>query len=74
VGQPEIENSNSVEEASIPELSWEEEERERRIYRARTVTLLRRYMRYSIETGRLLSLLRREFFQNAGDVLHRGDV
>jgi len=62
VGHPEIENSNSVEEASIPEVSWEEE-RERRIYRARTVTMLRRYMRYSIETGRLPSLLGREFFR-----------
>jgi hypothetical protein len=59
---PEIENSNSVEEASIPEVSWEEE-RERRIYRARTVTMLRRYMRYSIETGRVPSLLGREFFR-----------
>jgi hypothetical protein len=62
VGHPEIENSNLVEDASIPELSWEEE-RERRIYRARTVTMLRRYMRYSIETGRLPSLLGREFFR-----------
>jgi DNA-directed RNA polymerase specialized sigma24 family protein len=51
-----------AEEGSIPELSWEEE-RERRIYRARTVTMLRRYMRYSIETGRLPSLLGREFFR-----------
>jgi len=62
VGHREIENSNSVEEASIPEVSWEEE-RERRIYRARTVTMLRRYMRYSIETGRVPSLLGREFFR-----------
>jgi DNA-directed RNA polymerase specialized sigma24 family protein len=29
----------------------------------RTVTMLRRYMRYSIETGRLPSLLGREFFR-----------
>src|SRR5246127_121095 len=63
VGHREIENSNSVEKASIPEVSWEEE-RERRIYRARTVTMLRRYMRYSIETGRLPSLLGREFFRS----------
>jgi len=42
--------------------SWEEE-RERRIYRQRTVKMLRRYMRYSIETGRLPSLLGREFFR-----------
>lgn len=42
---------------------WEEEERERRIYRARTVAMLRRYMRYSIETGRMPSLLGGEFFR-----------
>jgi len=38
-------------------------EQERRIYRRRTVAMLRRYMRYSIETGRLPSLLGREFFR-----------
>ena len=38
-------------------------ERERRIYRGRTVGMLRRYMRYSIETGRLPSILGREFFR-----------
>lgn len=41
---------------------WDED-RERRIYRARTVTMLRRYMQYSIETGRLPSILGREFFR-----------
>jgi hypothetical protein len=41
----------------------EERERERRTYRGRTVAMLRRYMRYSIETGRLPSLLGREFFR-----------
>ncbi|HEY1677887.1 MAG TPA: hypothetical protein VGG04_09290 [Candidatus Sulfotelmatobacter sp.] len=40
-----------------------ETERARRIYRGRTITMLRRYMRYSIETGRLPSLLGREFFR-----------
>lgn len=59
---PEFENSDAVEETAIPQLSWEEE-RERRIYRGRTVTMLRRYMRYSIETGRLPSLLGRDFFR-----------
>ena len=44
------------------EASWELE-RTRKIYRARTVAMLRRYMRYSIETGRLPSLLGREFFR-----------
>jgi len=38
-------------------------DQERRIYRGRTVAMLRRYMRYSIETGRLPSLLGREFFR-----------
>jgi hypothetical protein len=40
-----------------------DDDRERRIYRNRTVAMLRRYMRYSIETGRLPSLLGREFFR-----------
>ena len=38
-------------------------EQERRTYRRRTVAMLRRYMRYSIETGRLPSLLGREWFR-----------
>jgi len=41
----------------------EDRERARRTYRGRTVAMLRRYMRYSIETGRLPSLLGREFFR-----------
>src|SRR6478736_8323956 len=41
----------------------EDQERERRIYRGRTVAMLRRYMRYSIETGRMPSLLGAEFFR-----------
>jgi hypothetical protein len=59
--------------AAIPELSEvppqqqrgveEDRERERRTYRGRTVAMLRRYMRYSIETGRMPSLLGREFFR-----------
>jgi len=40
-----------------------EERRQKRIYRGRTTAMLRRYMRYSIETGRLPSLLGREFFR-----------
>jgi len=40
-----------------------EEDRRRRIYRGRTVAMLRRYMRYSIETGRLPSMLGCEFFR-----------
>jgi hypothetical protein len=41
---------------------WKEEY-ERRTYRGRTVALLRRYMRYSMETGRLPSVLGAEFFR-----------
>jgi hypothetical protein len=47
----------------LPSGEEEDRERERRIYRGRTVAMLRRYMRYSIETGRLPSLLGREFFR-----------
>jgi DNA-directed RNA polymerase specialized sigma24 family protein len=39
-------------------------QRQRRIYRNRTVAMLRRYMRYAMETGRLPSLLGREFFRS----------
>lgn len=41
-----------------------EEQRQRRIYRGRTVAMLRKYMLYSIETGRMPSLLGREFFRS----------
>lgn len=41
-----------------------EEQRQRRIYRGRTVAMLRKYMQYSIETGRMPSLLGREFFRS----------
>lgn len=61
-GNPEELNSQVPMEGWPCETSWEEE-RARRIYRARTVGMLRRYMRYSIETGRLPSLLGREFFR-----------
>src|SRR5579864_8122844 len=48
--------------------SWTREEfdqdRQRRVYRSRAVSMLRRYMRYSLETGRLPSLLGREFFRS----------
>lgn len=45
------------------EIKSEEEYRRRRIYRRRTVLMLRRYLKYSIETGRLPSLLGQEFFR-----------
>ena len=53
----------STEERHNHQADWEVE-RERRIYREMTVGMLRRYMRYSIETGRLPSLLGREFFRS----------
>ncbi len=45
------------------EIESEDENRRRRICRGRTVAMLRRYMKYSIETGRLPSLLGQEFFR-----------
>jgi hypothetical protein len=39
------------------------EDPERRVYRGRTIAMLRRYLKYSIETGRLPSVLGREFFR-----------
>lgn len=64
----------SLSEEALSEAGWAQdesaydeeayaEERHRRIYRGRTVAMLRRYLRYSIETGRLPSLLGREFFR-----------
>jgi len=40
-----------------------EQERVRRIYRGRTVGMLRRYLRHSMECGRLPSILGSEFFR-----------
>jgi hypothetical protein len=57
-----LQPDGEVEDFSISESSWEEE-RERRIYRGQTIRMLQRYMRYSIETGRLPSVLGREFFR-----------
>ena len=68
----EDEEGGALEECSIPEAleSAAEaeyrnftEDRERRVLRGRTVAMLRRYLRYSIETGRLPSVLGREFFR-----------
>ena len=54
---------NSPETAGISD-EWYEFDRRRRAYRGRTVAMLRRYMRYSLETGRLPSLVGREFFRS----------
>jgi hypothetical protein len=52
-------------QAEEPEpLGDAEGEQERRLYRGRAVAMLRRYMQYAIETGRLPSLLGREFFRS----------
>jgi hypothetical protein len=60
MGQSELESNGSEHFLSRDE----EEERERRIYRGRTVAMLRRYFRYSLETGRLPSIVGREFFRS----------
>ncbi|HXJ90788.1 MAG TPA: hypothetical protein VMS18_28520 [Candidatus Binatia bacterium] len=60
--RPEVGHPEDSVGALAPELTWEEE-RERRIYRGRTINMLRKYMRYSIDTGRLPSVLGREFFR-----------
>jgi predicted DNA-binding protein (UPF0251 family) len=69
IQESEIEGAQDA-EPTVPqapeELGQEEfrdEDRERRIYRRRTVAMLHRYLRYSIETGRLPSLLGTEFFR-----------
>ncbi len=61
VGHPELEPYGEALYARADDFEYA---RERRIYRARTVGMLRRYMRYSIETGRLPSLVGREFFRS----------
>ena len=53
----------AAEAPALPRRVEEDQERVRRTYRGRTVALLRRYMRYSIETGRMPSLLGREIFR-----------
>jgi hypothetical protein len=55
--------SQTGEELQPEAIEDPEEERRRRIYRRRTTAMLRRYMRHSIETGRLPSLLGKEFFR-----------
>lgn len=55
---------NSAEELENAAWALYEQQRQRRIYRARTVGMLRQYMRYSMETGRLPSLVGREFFRS----------
>jgi hypothetical protein len=65
VGHPAVDENQTAAEGATYEVLEDEPdvERQRRIYRNRTVAMLRRYMRYSIETGRLPSILGREFFR-----------
>ena len=54
----------SIGEVRFPmDVSWELDV-ERRIYRRKVVRLLHRYMRYSMDVGRLPSLVGREFFRS----------
>jgi hypothetical protein len=66
--QKAAEPAASAEQTAVPAPQWhtweqEDREREQRIYRGRTVGMLRRYLRYSIEAGRLPSMLGAEFFR-----------
>jgi len=49
--------------AALQRRQEDDREREQRIYRGRTVGMLRRYLRYSIEAGRLPSMMGAEFFR-----------
>jgi predicted DNA-binding protein (UPF0251 family) len=59
--------------AGVDELQWKEtaleaefyeQQRRRRVYRGRTAAMLKRYMRYALETGRIPSILGGEFFRS----------
>lgn len=65
VGQPPTPTSEELAKIlrEYEEIRSEDETRERRILRGRTIGMLRRYLRYSIETGRLPSVLGQEFFR-----------
>ena len=66
VAEPSPDESSNA-EASVDEhirYDWRREKRRRAAYRGRTIKMLRQYLRYSMETGRLPSLLGREFFRS----------
>jgi hypothetical protein len=46
------------------EAEFYEQQRRRRVYRGRTAAMLKRYMRYALETGRIPSILGGEFFRS----------
>ena len=57
-------------QAEPPSVLFGETEMDLWPYRRRTVALLRRYARASVEVGRLPSLLGREFFRSRVSVVH----
>ena len=61
IGRASVERA--VAEPHLGRVEMEDRERQQRIYRGRTVGMLRRYLRYSIEAGRLPSMLGSEFFR-----------
>jgi hypothetical protein len=62
-GAPREDEAATVDPNAAEDWEHRDEERRRKIYRGRTISMLRQYMRYSHETGRLPSLLGREFFR-----------
>ena len=73
VANPNVANQDSASQTSANQTTADDvqqtleefdQDRQRRVYRSRAVSMLRRYMRYSLETGRLPSLLGREFFRS----------
>ena len=59
-----VDKKNTWEEQKAALRELQNCDQERRVYRGRTWAMLRRYMRYSLETGRLPSLVGREFFRS----------
>ncbi|MGP0020046.1 MAG: hypothetical protein ACLPHP_15855 [Candidatus Sulfotelmatobacter sp.] len=62
-GETTVEEAGPQAVAALQRRQQDDREREQKIYRGRTVGMLRRYLRYSIEAGRLPSLLGSEFFR-----------
>jgi hypothetical protein len=65
-GDPSVgQDASTANDLQRPEVAEDPLDRnpELRTYRGRTTGMLRRYLRYSLETGRLPSLLGREFFR-----------
>jgi len=54
---------NYAEEPYLPLTAFSERDPELWLYRERTIAILAQYFRFSIEVGRLPSILGREFFR-----------